>query len=133
MSKPLMIRCVSQSISIDTKNQASPNVTSAYGRVTSLRTGFSTVLRIPKTSADQITVEVEPWKVTEPRTQPTLPRTLALTAQETSSHRTTAKSLLRTADVRSGEPGCLDRGNRPVPQNCLLEAAKTSTTLEARR
>jgi hypothetical protein len=94
MSKPLMIFCVNQSISIETKNQASPNETSASGRVTSYRTGFSTVFRIPKINADQMTVDVEPWNVTEPRIQPTTPRTTALTAQETRSHLIMGESLL---------------------------------------
>src|SRR5690348_7022958 len=94
MSKPLMIPCVSQSISIDTKNHASPNVTSARGSVTSFRTGLSTVLRTPNTSADQITVDVEPWNVTELRIQPTTPSTIALTTHETRSHLSMRASVL---------------------------------------
>jgi hypothetical protein len=42
------------SISSDTKNHATPNVRIASGKVTTLRSGFSTVLSTPKTAAAAI-------------------------------------------------------------------------------
>src|SRR4051812_10173846 len=95
MSKSAMISAVSQSISIETKNQAIPSVRIANGSVRSLRIGFRIVFRIPKTSADQTTVDHWPWKVTPVRIQPANPSTSAFVSHETRSHLITRGMLHR--------------------------------------
>src|SRR4051812_36827878 len=89
MSKPPTIRSVSQSISIETKNQAIPSVMIATGSVKNLRIGLRTVLRTPNTRAAQTSVQPEPLTLTPLRTHAVKPSTKALVSQETSSQRIT--------------------------------------------
>src|SRR5579862_116338 len=51
MKKPATIALVITSISIETKNQATPRVRIASGKVISRSTGLSTVLSTPNTAA----------------------------------------------------------------------------------
>jgi hypothetical protein len=82
MSNLPTITSVSQSINIETPNQATPNVTIASGSVSSFRIGFKIVFSTPNTAAARINVPAEWWNVTPVSNQPATPSAAALTAQE---------------------------------------------------
>ena len=62
MSKSGTIAAVSQSMNIETKNQARPSVRIANGSVSSFRIGFRIVFSTPKTAAARISVPNESLK-----------------------------------------------------------------------
>src|SRR5436190_1092108 len=135
MSKPFTIAAVSQSISIETKSQAMPSVRTASGKVRSLSTGFSTLFRIPKTSAAQRSVQSEPWKLTPLRIQPAIARAAALTAHEARSH-LIMRSMLPGSPHRNARAAIIPFAhipNRRPSDMTYLPAPDRYDTMEYRR
>src|SRR4051794_23336199 len=98
MLKSLMINVVSHSISIETKNHASPNVTSANGSVMRRMIGFRIVFRIPNTTAAQMIVQFEPSFVTPLSIQVATASTIAFVVQESRSQTITRQKIPPASD-----------------------------------
>src|SRR5947208_9509901 len=92
MLKPPTIRSVSQSMSIETKNHASPSVRTANGSVSSLSSGLRIVFSTPNTAAAQTSVQFEPSTVTPLRSHAVTPSATAFATHETSIHLITAEA-----------------------------------------
>src|SRR4051794_18628127 len=115
-----MISVVSHSISIETKNHASPNVTNANGSVMKRMIGFRIVFRIPNTAAAQMIVQFEPSFVTPLNTQLVTASTIAFVAHESSSQTITRQKLAPSADGARWLSGLADAGGPVIGRTLFV-------------